>query len=533
MKFKNLFLTLICIVPVINSQDDVITSNGDLPIRAIVDMSLLESSIHRSAKEDAAIKQKPFMEIPMNLAVAKSLEFNDDQEKEDLDDYRSHNEFGRLQHEPNSPNISDTGVTIPPDTQGAVGLNHIVTPLNDSITISNKATGAVISSVAMNAFWAPIGGNPDCFDPRIAYDQYNNRWIFIVSANDNSPTSAILIAVSATSDPTGSWYLYSIDVDPANLVWCDQPLMGFNKNWITIQANMFNVSNGQANRSHIYVINKPQLYAHGAISYTLFSSASIGFSLFPVQTYDNTVTTQYLIQDFNGNSGGKGYLRLYQITPTGISGAPVFSTVATPVSTAPWASNSPTINKGFAPQSGTTLRVATNDSRIINAVYRNGYIWAAHTVILPANGTPTHTAAQWWQINTAGTVIQRGRIEDRLATATNGRFFYAFPSIAVNSRNDALIGYSCFSSLRFPSAAYSYRLAGDALSTMRPSVIYQAGLANYTKDFNSGRIRWGDYSNTVVDPFNDRDFWTVQEYSAAHSGATSNWGVSWAHLVLH
>ncbi|MCX5923083.1 MAG: hypothetical protein NTU89_00800 [Candidatus Dependentiae bacterium] len=325
----------------------------------------------------------------------------------------------------------------------------------------------------MNSFWAPIGGNPDCFDPRIAYDKYNNRWIFIASANDNSPASAILIAVSATSDPTGVWYLYSIDADGANLVWVDQPLMGFNKNWITIQANMFNISNGAANRSHIYVINKAQLYAHGALSFTLLSSSSIGFSQFPVQTYDNTITTQYLVQDWNGNSGGKGYLRLYQITPTGTNGAPVLSTIASPVSPAPWASNSPRINKGFAPQSTTTLRIATNDSRIINAVYRNGFIWAAHTVILPATGTPTRTAAQWWQLNTSGAVIQRGRIEDTLATATNGRFFYAFPSISVNSRNDALVGYSCFSSSRFPSAAYSYRLAGDTLSTMRPSVATQ------------------------------------------------------------
>ena len=32
---------------------------------------------------------------------------------------------------------------------------------------------------------------------------------------------------------------------------------------------------------------------------------------------------------------------------------------------------------------------------------------------------------------------------------------------------------------------------------------------------NNGINRWGDYSSTVVDPVNDTDFWTVQEYAGA------------------
>ncbi len=532
--FSKIFLCVVSsMLTMIADDENIQTMQGMLQGGIEVHMGSLMNAGHRSQQSDTRQAPKPFMPIPTNLPVTKKIDESDDEKESLFPADRSMHDFGCLEHEPDSPNIGDRGTVIPPDTQGAVGINHIVTTLNDFITISNKSTGATIGTpVSMNAFWAPLGGNPDCFDPRIAYDQFSSRWIFTASANDTSPNSEILIAVSATNDPTGSWYLYSIDVDAANLVWSDQPLMGFNQNWITIQANMFNISNGNFNRSHIYVINKTQLYAHGAISYTLFSSNSIGASQFPVQTYDSGVTTQYLVQDWNGNSGGKGYVRLYKITPTGTGGAPVLAIVATPGVTATWGSNSPVINKGFAPQATTSLRVMTNDSRMINAVYKNGSVWAAHTVILPAGNAPTHTAAQWWQLSIAGAVVQRGRIEDQLATATNSRFFYAYPSIAVNSRSDVLLGFSCFSSTTYPSAAYSYRFAGDAANTMRPSVVYQSGLANYTKDFNSGQIRWGDYSNSVVDPVNNRDFWTVQEYAAAHIGSTSEWGVSWAHLVL-
>lgn len=426
------------------------------------------------------------------------------------------------------PGVSDSGVVIPPDTQGAVGPNHLMITLNDVVTIQNKS-GGVIRTVTLRSFWASLG-NPTPFDPRVTYDPYNNRWIFIAAANAQSATSSLLIGVSQTFDPTGVWNLYRIDVDASNLVWIDNPTVGFNKNWITVQGNMFNVSNNAFNRSHIYVFNKARLYAHLSATFKLFSSNTIGGSQVPAQTFDPSLTTQYLIQNWNGNTGGKGLLRLYKIT--GAVGSEVFAPVAFPTSPSPWASSAPIINKGFAPQRGTTLRIANNDSRIQDVVYRNGSLWTTQTIFLPATSTPTHSAAQWWQINTAGAVLQRGRIEDPLATATNGRFFYAFPSIAVNKQNDALVGYSRFSSGTFASAAYSFRLATDAANTMRAPVVFKAGLATYTKDFGGGQIRWGDYSNAVVDPANARDFWTIQEYANTPSGATSRWGVEWAKLPI-
>jgi len=134
---------------------------------------------------------------------------------------------------------------------------------------------------------------------------------------------------------------------------------------------------------------------------------------------------------------------------------------------------------------------------------------------------------QWWQFTTSGAVLQFGRIED-----ASGKTHYAFPSIAVNSADDAVIGYSRFSSAQYASANYSYRFASDPLNTMSGDIVLKAGEAPYRKDYGSGRVRWGDYSSTVVDPLNDTDIWTLQEYAASPSGGVDRWGTWWGQLLF-
>jgi uncharacterized repeat protein (TIGR01451 family) len=46
-------------------------------------------------------------------------------------------------------------------------------------------------------------------------------------------------------------------------------------------------------------------------------------------------------------------------------------------------------------------------------------------------------------------------------------------------------------------------------------------------------VRWGDYTNTVVDPVNDIDMWTIQEYSATDVGPAPDddrWGTWWGRI---
>ena len=416
--------------------------------------------------------------------------------------------------------LGDDLTGIPPDTYGAVGPNHVMTTLNTQVRIQNRS-GGVLSTVSLTAFWASVG-NPDPFDPKVIYDSYTGRWIFAAVANGQLTTSAILIGVSATSDPTGAWYLYKVAADPSGVNWADYTSLGFNKNWIVVSVNMFPISGTNSGPVNIYAFNKTNLYAHGAGTYTLLQDTSgNAFTMSPSITYDTNLTTEYLIEDWD-NTAGK--LRLSTIT--GAIGAEVLTTGISFPTTSPWDFGG---SGDFLPQLGISRRMDGGDSRIQNLVFRNGKLWTTHTVFLPST-VPTRTVAQWWQISTNGTVQQVGRID-----GGSSNTFYAYPSIAVNKNNDALLGYSRFSSNQYPSANYSFHFSSDAANAFRDDTLLKAGESPYFKTFGGADNRWGDYSATTVDPVNDTSFWTIQEYAATAAGSPSvdgngRWGTWWARI---
>ena len=412
--------------------------------------------------------------------------------------------------------LGDNGTVIPPDTDGAVGPNNLMVAVNSQVVIQDRA-GAMQSAVTLAGFWSSLGV-PDAFDPHVIYDPYGQRWIFSAASGEDSASASILIAVSQGTDPTGGWNLYKVRVDSTGADWGDYPTLGFNKNWIVVQANLFTVSGGTFVKSVIWAFDKADLYAAGTGKYTVLKPGS-GFTQLPALTYDPNLATMYLLES---SSGGSAKLRLDTIT--GAVGAEVLTTgVAFPIGSAAWQSFSPTLN--FAPQLGSASLIDTDDDRLQSCVYRNGSLWASHTVYLPATGTPTRTAAQWWQISTAagsvGTVQQVGRIDD-----SSGANFYAYPTLAVNSVNDVMVGYTHFGPGLYPSAGYSTRLATDAANTMEAGAILKAGEAPYFKDFGTGDNRWGDFSSTVVDPVDDTSMWTIQEYA----GHNNMWGLWWGKV---
>ena len=450
--------------------------------------------------------------IPQVL-VPESKEEGEEPELEELDAYSP----------PMATNfqaLGDAGFAIPPDTHGAAGPNHLMVTLNTQVRIQNRTTGAnVVPTVTLNTFWSSVAGGSGVFDPKILYDPFAGRWMFTACDDAQSATSGILMGVSQTSDPTGSWNLYKIDGDAANAIWLDYPSMGFNKDWIVVQMNAFTMA-GAFSGTRVYVFNKADLYAGGSGLFTLFSVAGIGGTQVPALTYDNTLGTMYLLQNFNGNSGGNGFLRIY--TVTGAVGSEVFTQGPFVGVAAPWDSSNPG-GLDFAPQLGRSEKIQNNDARIQNLVYRSGTLWAAQTVFLPAGGAPVRTAIQWWQVLPSGSILQRGRIED-----TSGNTYYAFPSIAVNANNDTLVGYSQFSAAQYASSNYSFRTSLDAANTMQSGSVLKSGENSYYKIFSGTENRWGDYSSTVVDPVNDRDFWTIQEYAASPANA---WGTWWGHII--
>lgn len=415
--------------------------------------------------------------------------------------------------------LGDDNSYVPPDTQGAVGPNHLMVTLNSQIRIQTR-TGTAISTTSLNGFWASLGYS-SMFDPRVLYDRQSNRWICVSLADYRTASSAVVISASQTGDPAGGWRLYGMDVDPTNQNFADYPIVGFNDDWIVVSVAIYKISDKSFVSSNIYVFNKASLYAGGPGAFTLLQDSTAD-AIAPAVTYDAGASTMYLVDNWNGNLGGSGYLRLSTIT--GPVGSEVLNSgVAFSSTPNPWG-DSPPVDPNFAPQLGSSQRINNGDSVIQNVAYRNGSLWCAHTVFLPASA-PTRSAIQWWQLGTNGSVQQRGRIDD-----SSGNLFYGFPSIAVNHNNDLLIGYSRFSASQYASANYSLRLAADPPNTLRDEFVMKPGEAPYYKTSGSTRNKWGDFSSALVDPANDTDMWTLQEYAAAPVAGSDRWGTWWVRV---
>lgn len=421
--------------------------------------------------------------------------------------------------------LVDNNTAIPPDTQGAVGPDHVMTTLNSQVRIQDKS-GTVLSTVSLDAFFSPLKNANNAqfstFDPHVRFDPLGSRWVVVAAADGELSTAATLVAVSQSADPTGSWNYTAMLADAGGANWADYPALGMNKDWIVVTVNLFTVSTSNFVKAQIYVLNKADLYAGNQVTVKTFSDTSGGFTLQPAVTHDPSLATLYLLDSWNGNSLGKGYVRLSTIS--GTVGSEKFTAgTFTPNVSSTW-------NWGSAgeimPQLGSTRKIDGGDDRILNCVYRNSSLWCAQTVYLPAV-FPTRSAAQWWQLDPAsGAILQFGRVDD--ATGVN---FYAFPTIAVNKNDDVLLSYSEFAASHYASAAFSFRYGTDAANTMQSSTIFKAGEAPYYKTYGGTSNRWGDYSSTVVDPADDLTLWTIQEYATTPSGGYDRWATWWAKVV--
>ena len=411
--------------------------------------------------------------------------------------------------------------SIPPDSHGAVGLDNVVTATNDFIIIHAKNGGAVLSKVTFATFFNTSGMS----DPYMQFDPYLNK--YWISGISTSNTNKVFIAVSQTDDPAGSWFRYSFtpsSTDGALLL--DHPYLGFDNRLLVVTGRKFP---GAANFSGpiLFVFDKASLAAGNPISFgtnaqTIEKTTADGDVPCPVTALGLTApaNTFYILQDWNGGSSA---IRLSTITGNIPSLTWNTATAVYPSGGTPWSDDA---LGNLAPQLDETRKLAVNDSRISSAQLVNGKIWCAHHIGLPATNFD-HTAVQWWQLSTAGDVLQRGRIDD-----PDGQVSRYYPTIAVNPAENVLIGYTVSSPATRVNAAYSTRTTATALNTTDDEYVFKGGISRYWKDYGSGRARWGDYSHSAVDPVTG-DLWTIQEYADERTSAADNdskYGVWWADV---
>jgi hypothetical protein len=277
---------------------------------------------------------------------------------------------------------------------------------------------------------------------------------------------------------------------------------------------MFN--GGSAQYSKVWVIPKAQLLA-GSNPITWFEfpdPPGSDFTMQPAHTF-GTPAAEYFLFEGLVNRLGVAWI-------DNLAGTPVWhSPLQVPVTAYTSANSLP-----GAPQLGTDCTVDTADTRMLNAVYRNGSVWGTHHVAGPSG----KVEVAWYRINPAtGAPVSQGRVGDP------NRWYY-YPSIAVNKDNVAAIGFSGSWTNEYVGGYYT--IIPPSTGTAEAVALLKAGEALYYKVFTSGENRWGDFSATSVDPTDDTSFWTLQEYAMTHETFIDNipvdrsrWGTWWGKFA--
>ncbi|MGZ4813595.1 MAG: hypothetical protein ACXVZI_12570, partial [Terriglobales bacterium] len=128
---------------------------------------------------------------------------------------------------------------VPPDTNGAVGASQFVQMVNVTIAVYDKGSGALqLGPAPIHTLWSGFGGlcefgggiptYADGGDPVVLYDHLAGRWLVSqLQYNTTFTQSAQCVAISTTSDATGSYNRYEFDFGanfpdyPKFAVWPD------------------------------------------------------------------------------------------------------------------------------------------------------------------------------------------------------------------------------------------------------------------------------------------------------------------------
>ncbi len=383
------------------------------------------------------------------------------------------------------PRIFEPGAGfIPPDTSGAAGLVHYVACVNANLSVYEKATGNRVVNVSFTSFFNSglIG------DVRVAYDFADNRWALLATDFDDN----IFLAYSATSDPTGAWFMAEIrlTLPTTNDGFVDFPTLGVDSRGIFVGAFLVNQPSFaifaidkapllQPSQSLGAVTAFRDLPTEGAIQHaTQYTDAGESFM---VSAFFNPSITIRRINEPLSNP---------TLTTTLVTGIPSFSFPPN------------------APSMGSTTDISTGDTRLVNAVFAGGSIWTSHAV--DVNG---RAGARWYEIDPfTATLLQTGTVSDPTLA-------YFYPSIAADASGNVVMGFSGTSDDQFVGTYYCGRVASDPAGEMSVPVQYAMGLGSYTRVDGGGRNRWGDYSQTSLDPV-DGTFWTIQERAIG----SNNWG---------
>ncbi|MEP6913294.1 MAG: fibronectin type III domain-containing protein, partial [bacterium] len=411
------------------------------------------------------------------------------------------------------PGIGFDGVgangSAPPDTNMAVGPNHIVQWVNTQFAVFDKA-GIILPGYPKpgNTLWSGFGGpceTKNDGDPIAQYDRLADRWVMSQLANTSGPTYYQCFAVSTSPDPTSSYNRYAYTfTNSLN----DYPKMGVWPSGYFVSYNMFAFGAFFQGAQACAYDRSKMLIGAAATSVCFQLSSSFG-GLLP-SDLDGATAPPSGSPNFFVNFGTDS-LNLWKFAPNFAS--PSSSTFTGPTNI-PVAAFSEACGGGTCiPQSETTQQLDSLADRLMyRLAYRN---FGDHEALVVNHAVTAGSSVgeRWYEIrspNATPTIFQQGTY----APDSNYRWM---GSAAMDQVGNMAIGYSVSSSSMHPSIRYAGREPTDALGTLQAESSIIEGTGSQLPSLS----RWGDYSALRIDPSDDCTFWFTTEYLKANG--TFNW----------
>jgi hypothetical protein len=382
---------------------------------------------------------------------------------------------------------SNSGL-IPSDSNAAVGFSHIVEVVNAQLSVFSK-TGAVLCPArSLAAFTGNF--SESLFDPRVQFDNLNNRYLVSISLAPLSSTAtpAMYVAASQSGDPCGGWFVFRVTFGGFGFgpgTFLDYPRLGQDRGAMNIATNNFLGASFVG--AFAFSIPKAALYAGQGFSFGGFpvdaSTQPVTVGGTPMQA---TSTTFWV-----ASVGGVGY-DLYSM-PTGGGTISLAASINAPFNPPSRRANQP----------GTNVTLDPLDGRIQWAPLQiNNVIWFAHNI--DDTGFPT---------------IRYGAINTSTNTASVAEAYHAGGSDDIDPSVSAVDAGGGLYTV-WINWAYTDSGAGTAASdTLNGGIISPDAVPNMTAtdltlvsgsstnevDFQQCGTcaRFGDYSSVAIDPAPD------------------------------
>jgi hypothetical protein len=417
----------------------------------------------------------------------------------------------------------------PPDPSGDVGPNHYMLATNVRFQIWNKTGTSLLGPSNLGTIWSGFPGpwstSLNDGDPIVLYDEAANRWFIAQFSLPNFPNgpSYIIIAISQTGDPTGSWYRYGFTY---NTGIPDYPKFGIWPDGYYMSANSF--TSGSLNYAGtINAVFERSQMLNGLTAQTVTFNGSAGttWSLLPSDW--NGITTppsgspNYFLQ-VHDNSwyGGSDGVDIYSFIVN-------WTTPASSTFTGPTFISTSTFNllsgNSTVPQQGTSqLLDHLGQNRAMNRLdYRNFGTHQTMVVCQTVNAGSNRAGMRWHELRNTGTgwsLYQEGTY------APADGLHRWMGSIAINAAGHIAMAYSISGTTMYPAISFTGRFASDPAGQMTiPEETIHAGNGAQTGGLN----RWGDYTQMSVDP-NGINFWYVNQYQ--QTTGSYNWRTRIANI---